>query len=392
MKYNINDLIKAVSEEMPCGNDLTEETDYYILEELASEKEETQFSEAEVVDWGKVEKLSITLLNKSKDLWITHYFISSLFKQYKVKGIYDGIQLLNNIITQYWNNIYPLPDEDFEDPLLERVNILKTIFNRNSSLCKSLVDINISKSKLLGMFTYKDYLVATDKIKSEKIEHSHTKEIIIGAVKETDQNCIDELKSSLTGISDHLTGILEFFKSNGVDDRELSDSIENVLSTAHSIIADVDSIRTIKTDDLSETSAGELGEGLTNESVAKDYVNSTSIEGYSDIIKLIKLINEWYANNEPASPVPLFLNRAESLIGKDFISIINDVAESAAPEINNLLKVKSSQADNVSGGIAPGSPGQMMPSESLPQSYGSGENMQNLDQFPYAPNNNDYKY
>ena len=396
MKYNINELIKVVSDEMPCGSDLTEETDYYILEELASEKEDTQFAEAEQVEWGKVEQLSLVLLSRSKDLWIIHYFISSLFRQYKLKGICDGIQLLHNTVTEYWENIYPLPDEDYDDPSIERINILKTIFNRNSTLCKSLLEINISKSKLLGMFSYKDYLIATGKMKSDKSDKSTTKELIIGAVKESDESYIEELKSNLTDVSVNIGEIKTFFDANGIDDSELSESIEGFLSTVHSIAKDVESISTENNDDLDEGSTGAEKENQSNKTTEKKYISGSSIQGYSDIIKLLEIINEWYKNNEPASPVPLFLDRAQSLVGKDFISIISDVAASASSEINALFKLEPPLGNNDS--MPPNSlenhelANPMMPPENFPPQFGSGENEQSQDQFPYTPNNEQYKY
>jgi type VI secretion system protein ImpA len=74
---------------------------------------------AQSIDGGKVgewpallKKTSELLKNKSKDLRIAGRLTQALIRQHGFAGLRDGMKLLSGLLTEYWDSIYPLPDED----------------------------------------------------------------------------------------------------------------------------------------------------------------------------------------------------------------------------------------------------------------------------------------
>ncbi|MGH8444674.1 MAG: type VI secretion system protein TssA, partial [Solimonas sp.] len=56
------------------------------------------------------------------------------------------------------------------------------------------------------------------------------------------------------------------------------------------------------------------------------------VRGIQDIVVRIDEICAYYIRHEPSSPVPLLLERAKRLVGKDFLAIVEDLAPAGLSE------------------------------------------------------------
>lgn len=71
---------------------------------------EKEFKEA---DWGKLEELANgTLIERSKDLPTTCWLCEALGHRYGFAGMTAGVQLLDGLLREYWEDIYPSLAED----------------------------------------------------------------------------------------------------------------------------------------------------------------------------------------------------------------------------------------------------------------------------------------
>ncbi len=386
MKFELDDLLLPISEKQACGVDLREETDYYVLEELAAGKAETQFSEAESPNWKKVEQLAGKLFLKSKDLWILHYYISSITELYQLSGIAHGITLLDNTITNHWEKIYPSQDEGDDEPDLERINILKTIFAKTGLLYKGIAKTLISASRQMGKFTYHDYLVSTDKAKVPEGKTKPKKEVIQAAVKDSNPKFTEELEKQLTEINENIGSIKSFLMEKNGDDSDLIDYLNNFESQVNDLILSLKEMASEDTppaevsaeagDDVEEAEIDQAQVQVTTKTVK---LNSKGIHGHADVLRLFSQINEWFAENEPSSPVPYLLKRAEELIGKNFVEIMENVASSALQEVNHLFNIK--KEPDPDQGAPPNPDGSMM----QPDSYMDNGPSNSMDEYGGPP-------
>jgi type VI secretion system protein ImpA len=64
-------------------------------------------------DWRPVLQLGVrTLAEQTKDLEITAYLIEALVRLHGYAGLRDGFRLARELVEQFWEGLYPLPDED----------------------------------------------------------------------------------------------------------------------------------------------------------------------------------------------------------------------------------------------------------------------------------------
>ena len=60
---------------------------------------------------------------------------------------------------------------------------------------------------------------------------------------------------------------------------------------------------------------------------------SGTIQSRADVIKALDLICDYYRENEPSSPVPLIIQRAQRLVDKDFMTIMSDLTPDALSQL-----------------------------------------------------------
>jgi len=70
---------------------------------------------------------------------------------------------------------------------------------------------------------------------------------------------------------------------------------------------------------------------------------SGSINTRADVLKALNLICDYYRNNEPSSPVPLILQRAQRLVDKDFMAIMNDLTPDALTQLRVITGTKAEE-------------------------------------------------
>src|SRR5262249_30132599 len=64
-------------------------------------------------DWRPVLQLGTkALVEQTKDLEITAYLIEALVRLHGFAGLRDGFRLARGLVENYWDGLYPQPDED----------------------------------------------------------------------------------------------------------------------------------------------------------------------------------------------------------------------------------------------------------------------------------------
>jgi type VI secretion system protein ImpA len=61
------------------------------------------------------------------------------------------------------------------------------------------------------------------------------------------------------------------------------------------------------------------------------------VETREDVIKAIDAITDYYRRREPASPVPLVLQRAREWVSLDFLQVLEDIAPGSLDEARRVL-------------------------------------------------------
>ena len=98
-------------------------------------------------DWGAVIKKATSLIaTSSKDLWVVAWLTEALVREHGMAGLRDGIRLGRELCEQYWDSIWPRPndDEGGYDWTLSQLNGL------DETLEKSIDRVSLFRKDLLA--------------------------------------------------------------------------------------------------------------------------------------------------------------------------------------------------------------------------------------------------
>jgi type VI secretion system protein ImpA len=121
---DIDKLVAPIPGPKPTGKDLREELSpssaYYAIKEVrnvarAAERQLVGDSDEPAApgDWRPVLQIGTkTLAEQTKDLETTAYLIEALVRLHGFAGLRDGFRLARELVENYWDGLYPLPDED----------------------------------------------------------------------------------------------------------------------------------------------------------------------------------------------------------------------------------------------------------------------------------------
>ncbi|WP_020586531.1 type VI secretion system protein TssA [Desulfobacter curvatus] len=329
---NFDKLLAPVTEENPCGEDLSDLTEYYILEEHAKGKEETQFSEAEPPDWQQAEALAKKLLLQGKEMWVIFHLVCAMTANHGTSGLNEGFRFLLEVMTAFWDDIFPEPDLDDANPFEQRMEVLQSLSSMTSPLLNNIRSMPICKSRQIGAFSYRDVLISQGEIKAAKDETPAEKNLIEAAIRDTDPEFTAQMIFSLKETLQHIRDI-ETFLTETAGQKRNGSNIQHIENTIESILTFVEPYTGTRVEEESDTDKETIS-GDT-EDPADAGVQET-LNSRDDVYALLGEMVQWYEQNEPASPVAMLLNRAKSLVGKNFFQIISHVL-GPVPQINALF-------------------------------------------------------
>lgn len=121
-------LLTAVSATSPCGEDMEYDAQFLQLERDAKGQPERSMGDsilpAEPPEWRSIQQQSLDLLQRSKDLRITHFLLQSSLALQGVAGLAEVLVLINALLREYWADVHPRLDADDDNDPTVRINAL----------------------------------------------------------------------------------------------------------------------------------------------------------------------------------------------------------------------------------------------------------------------------
>jgi type VI secretion system protein ImpA len=276
-------------------------------------------------DWKTVvTAASKALAETTKDLELTAYLIEGLCRTHGFAGLRDGFKLARGLVEQFWDGLYPTPDEE---GVATRVAPLAGLNGDDSegTLIAPINRIPITDSGSVGRLTYSNYLqaVATAKVSDPKAKE---KKIEAGAMHMgLVQKAVDETPPAFyrAAHDDLVAAHDEFAKLNQALDAKAgqaappSSAIRNTLENVLSAIKDVAQAKlavtatapaAAKPADAAGADGHPAGNGKPKDEEEGEKL--PRLRNRDDALNAILQIGEFFRKTEPHSLVPFALEQA----------------------------------------------------------------------------------
>lgn len=297
-------------------------------------------------DWKPIVQLSTKLIaEESKDLEVVALLIEGLVRLEGAVGLRDGFRLARELCQRYWDDLYPMPDEE---GVLTRVAPLAGLNGEDSDglLLSPIGKLLITAGTTEGPFSWTEYRMALD---LERIDDPDklarrmaapglvTRQMFDAAVAETSREFVEHLLDDISGCVDEFTALTEVLEEQcGDDDRGFSMAPPS--SNIRTALTELgDDVQTIFRDLLApeEEAEGEDG-GAGGPS------SSASISGREDAFQTLMRVADFFKRTEPHSPVSYALEQAVRWGRMPLPELLEELVEdsSARYQLYKLVGIK----------------------------------------------------
>jgi len=323
----IDDLLQAISEDNPAGEDIRTDpsptSPYYSIKDArgaarAAERNnmfDGNNSEADE-QWRKIIQLAPDILkNNAKDLEVASWYTEALIRMHGFQGLRDGFKLIHGLIEQYWDNLYPMPDED---GIETRVASLAGLNGEGAEgvLIVPIRNVPITQGNEPGPFSFWKYQQAMEVEKIIDEEAKLDKASKLGFSNSDVEHAVSESSESFfVDLRDDLDIAIETYRNIGslLDEHcGISDAppVSNIINILDGCLGTVKHIGKYKLpSEESADSEDSVAEGQTNTANQTEQT-SGPVKNREDAFKKLTEISEYFRKTEPHSPISYILKRA----------------------------------------------------------------------------------
>jgi len=129
---NVEELLKPIPGSSPSGKNARDVRDYDSLKEARREEEALNQGvwtrDIKVADWQKVIQVGTRILSEeSKDLEVAVWLLEGLVKRHGFAGLRDGLKVLRELHTTYWDNFHPIIEDGDREIRTGRIEVLNKL-------------------------------------------------------------------------------------------------------------------------------------------------------------------------------------------------------------------------------------------------------------------------
>lgn len=319
MHSALTTLLEPVSADHPCGTDL-EDTQllasfdaYRLFGQVAPLSEETE--------WREIRDRAVEAIGTSKDFRLLTHLSSALLRAEGFAAFADTLKLASHWLTTWPTEVFPRVDED----AILRRNALNGFADR-MAIIDGLRRTPLLVHRQLGPLSIRDIEFATNLVAPVEGESATLDASQLQAhLSATDVEELNALSGQLNDAIQSLASIEEGMRSaGGVQAAPDFGNLTTLLTRTSKLVSDHLGTRAPASDPASDAQSEAASAGGAAVGVAVGGIRSRE-----DAIRALDAVAEFFRANEPSSPIPLLIARAQRLVGKDFLAMLEELAPDA---------------------------------------------------------------
>lgn len=222
---DLESLVAPISDEAPTGIDCREDpSPTSLYQQLKSARSAARGAERQNISgrsnneiddfWRTVTETAPKVLSTlSKDLEVCSWYTEGMLRRYGFQGLRDCFAVIDRLIEQYWDHLYPMPDED---GLETRVSSLSGLNGAGAEgvLLAPMRNTVITQGSSVGPFTYWEYQQALDVQRTADMSAREDKAKKLGYTVEDVEKAVAESSTDfITDLRDDLLECVAHYRS-----------------------------------------------------------------------------------------------------------------------------------------------------------------------------------
>jgi type VI secretion system protein ImpA len=330
--YDLSHHALPVDAQQPCGIDCEYDGSFLALSQAVAGKPEQQFGDTIIPavdpDWRVVEQMASDLLGKTKDLRVVAWLTEAATRLHGVEGFAAGVQLMNLLCEQYWDDVHPrlIIDGD-NDPYL-RIGALASLSSVGGSYADGSPIMRALREALISN------RAVTIRIRDVELAAAND-----ATARYSDDQIVSILRDDIAQGSEPIAAfeqaVVSFNALNAQvgtrmpgEDRPDFAAMEALIKTVNGAIARARSSGGVE--------SNESGDGSATDSASAGGARGAltgDVRSRDDARRALQRVCAYLEQHEPSSPASLFARRAERMLGMDFISIMRELSPDSMQQI-----------------------------------------------------------
>jgi len=308
---HLAELLSAVSDDLPWGEDLENiDDEEFIRIERDAEKAQ------EVREWKTLKKDILNHLEATKDFRLVAHLSKALLhtEEIPVDGITQSLYLTHEYIDKYWDCSFPSEDTDEDEPdekFADRINAIAELGSWKSVVLPLRKKCPVLDFEGFGEFFLEDLVSFKN---GDAVEEKQSPKVFLEELPQTEKDHIDTSLASFQLALDLVEKTKKLLlEKTGIGFIDFDSYLIPNLQDGVAVLSD-----------LSPNAKEEPSPDILNNK-GEQTTDISSIKNRDDVVRLLDMICAYYAEKEPSSPLPLLLQRARSIVHKDFLEVLEEL-------------------------------------------------------------------
>jgi type VI secretion system protein ImpA len=328
MALDVASLLAPVAGDATCGPDLSYDPARLEIEKAFDQPFSIDTAggpaQSAETDWDALIERIGEQFARTKDIWLAVYLCRAGARARRLEIVEIGAEALSGLLSQYWDGVHPQIEQDAD---LEMRKTPCDSLGSPATLILPLGRIPIVSHARLGKFSVADL---------ERLRRGGVKEAdyaaLLATLAELGEDALVEADARFGRIATAFRSIEAAFlaKSGG--------KIAPRLGPAYEFLADAS--KTIRSFVKKPAGEPEKESGAAEGAASPAALIAGEPRTREDVIRALEAICEYYRKNEPASPVPLLMQRAKAWVPLAFLEVLSDIAPEGMAEARRILALR----------------------------------------------------
>jgi type VI secretion system protein ImpA len=322
----LESLAQPIAPERPCGANLEDGPVLSTLNALRVFGQSTPWETPPA--WPAIREQALAALHASKDLRVLAHLGAAVVRTEGLGAFCDVLGVADRWLTDYWDTVYP----GLEDEAVFRRNALSCFADR-IAVIDAVRRAPLISSRQLGSFSLRDVELAQGQIPPTDSDTNPPQASQMTAAFASVP--VEEL-TSLEGQVAHGIEALKHVDGRmreavGTDGAPDLQPLATLLQRTQKLLKEQ---RAARPDAVPEEGNGATGPGVGPAGALGP------IRSRQDAIRALDAVAAYFRQQEPSSPVPLFIDRAKRLVAKDFLEVLADVVPDALAQARQASGIR----------------------------------------------------
>jgi type VI secretion system protein ImpA len=334
MQLEASTLVTPVAEDRPCGEDL-DETQPLVLASFDAYRlfgQITPWAKDKQPDWREIRDRSLDVLAQSRDLRVLAHLAAAGLHTDGLGAFGQTLEAAKTWLSSWWDAAYPRIDED----AILRRNALSCFADR-VAIVDGLRRAPLLVHRQLGTYSIRDIEIAQGHLTPAPEEPPRDASQLDALLAALETESLQSIAGQVSAAIANFRAIEATMRDHGGSEAAPDFSGPLQLLSRTKIVLDGQLAARAPAD-----AAGSAADGGAD-GARPGGVRSGPIGTRDEAMKTLDAVAAFFRANEPSSPVPLFIERAKRLVGKDFLAVLEDVIPDSVAQAKSVGGVRDAE-------------------------------------------------